>query len=231
MRPKKLIARLGGRFSGALGINLAPGREEEIAKWLLAALLFGARISTSVAARTYRAFERAHVLTPQRIVQTGWDGLVRILDAGGYVRYDFRTATKLLDVFGTLRERYGTLGALHAAAADARDLEARLKGLGKGVGAVTVGIFLRELRGVWAKAQPPLSPLALAAAKDLGLLAPSVEDPQAALSLLMEHWVRDTGNGPDFTDFEAALVRHGLVLRRRGRPAPDSRDLQPPPSA
>jgi hypothetical protein len=220
MRAAEWVDRLGGRFSAELGIDLAADREAEITKWFLAAILFGTRISKVIAANTYRAFERAGVLTPQQIMQTGWDGLVRILDAGGYVRYDFKTATKLLDVFGALRNRYGTLETLHAVAADARDLENRLKGLGKGVGEVTVGIFLREMRGVWEKAQPPLSPPAIAAAKDLGLLAPPIEDPQAALGLLMERWIRDGGNRRSFADFEAALVRHGLALRHRHRRSP-----------
>ena len=206
---------MGGRYATELGIALTTGRDEETAKWLLAALLFGARISTALAVRTYQVFEDAGVLAPERIVQTGWDGLVRLLDAGGYVRYDFRTATKLLTVFGNMRERYGALGALHRAAVDACDLETRLMALGKGIGPVTVNIFLRELRGVWEKADPPLSPLALAAAHDLGLLAPAVEDPRAALSALRTQWIRDAGAAGDFADFEAALVRHSLMFGRR----------------
>lgn len=87
--------------------------------------------------------------------------------------------------------------------------------LGKGIGPVTVNIFLRELRGVWEKADPPLSPQALAAARDLGLLAPAVEDPQTALSALRTQWAEDGGAAGDFADFEAALVRHGLTLGRR----------------
>jgi hypothetical protein len=39
-------------------------------------------------------------------VKTGWDGLVSTLDAGGYVRYDFKTATKLLEVMKNLIDQY-----------------------------------------------------------------------------------------------------------------------------
>ena len=109
------------------------------------------------------------MLTPQRITDTGWDGLVAILDAGGYVRYDFKTATKLLAVCTSLLHEYGgNLDLLHYAATDPRDLETRLKGLGKGIGDTTVAIFLRELRGIWSKAAPPLSPLAQTAAQAMG---------------------------------------------------------------
>ncbi len=43
---------------------------------------------------------------PETIVKTGWDGLVSALDAGGYVRYVFKTATKLLEVMKNLIDQY-----------------------------------------------------------------------------------------------------------------------------
>jgi len=46
--------------------------------------------------QTYYEFEKRKVNTPDAIIDTGWDGLVGILDTGGYTRYDFKTATKLL---------------------------------------------------------------------------------------------------------------------------------------
>ena len=90
---------------------------------------------------------------------------------GGYIRYDFKTATMLLEVMEALQERYGgDLNLLHSQAADARDLEARLEEF-KGIGPVTVNIFLRELRGIWPKAQPLPGDLAVLAARNLGLTA------------------------------------------------------------
>jgi hypothetical protein len=54
-----------------------------------------------------------------------------------------------------LQEQYaGDLNNLHEKAQDGKDLESRLKQLGKGIGDVTVNIFLRELRTVWVKARP-----------------------------------------------------------------------------
>jgi hypothetical protein len=212
--PAELVRSRGGSHAAGLGIDLAAPDAGERFKWFLAAVLYGTRISETLATRTWRAFAARDVLTPARIVQTGWDGLVALLDAGGYVRYDYKTATKLLDVCTVLLRDYGgSLDALHDSAAGPRDLEARLKELGKGIGDATVGIFLRELRGLWSKAAPPLSSLALAAAGELGYLQPGT-DPAHALARLQRAW-RDAGQpAAGFSGFEAALVREGLRLRR-----------------
>jgi hypothetical protein len=132
------------------------------------------------------------------------------------VRYDYKTATKLLAVCDALVRDYGgSLDALHDAAAGARDLEIRIKALGKGIGDITVGIFLRELRGIWARADPPLSPLALAAATTLGYLRTGIDDADHALPRLQHIWAVDGQTATSFADFEAALVREGLRLRRQ----------------
>jgi len=214
--PAELVKNRGGRYAGALGIDLAAPDAAERFKWFLAALLYGTRISVALATRTWREFATRGVLTPDQILQTGWDGLVVILDAGGYVRYDYKTATKLLAVCETLMQDYGgSLDTLHDAAADPRDLENRIKALGKGIGDTTIGIFLRELRGFWAKAEPPLSPLALSAATALGYLRPVTLDPNRALARLRRLWAADVQTAAGFADFESALVREGLRLRRQ----------------
>ena len=213
--PGDLVESRGGRYAPELGIDLAAPDPGERFKWFLAAVLYGARISESLARRTWHEFAARGVLTPDRILATGWDGLVAILDAGGYVRYDYKTATKLVDVCDALMRDYGgSLDALHDAAAGARDLENRLKSLGKGIGDTTVGIFLRELRGIWARADPPLSPLALAAAIALDYLKPGTEASGRTLSRLRRMWAADGAAASDFADFESALVREGLRLRR-----------------
>jgi len=212
----ELLARMPGRFSTELGIDVAAGPQER-QKWFLAAVLFGARISSALAARTYRVFAEAGVLTPQAILATGWDGLVDLLDAGGYARYDFKTATKLLTLMESLTRDYeGDLDRLAAAATDPRDLERRLMALGKGVGPATVNIFLRELRDLWPHARPPLSPLAHLAGEHLRLLPPGL-DPEAALTALRERWQAAPVPGYVFADLEAALVRLGRDYCRKPR--------------
>jgi len=117
-------------------------------KWFLASILFGARISEKIAANTYKVFERYGIDSMEKIIAAGWDELVKILDEGGYVRYDFSTATKLLDISQTLKDKYGSLENLYSQSSDTKDLARRLQEF-KGIGAVTTQIFLRELRGVW----------------------------------------------------------------------------------
>ena len=117
-------------------------------KWFLASILFGARISEKIAVNTYKAFERYGIDSMEKIIAAGWDELVKVLDEGGYVRYDFSTATKLLDISQTLKDKYGSLENLYNQSSDTRDLARRLQEF-KGIGAVTTQIFLRELRGVW----------------------------------------------------------------------------------
>jgi len=212
----RLVERLGGRFSVAMGIDLGSLDKRELFKWFIAAVLFGAPIPQGIAARTYAELSDDALLSPQALLRRGWDGLVEVLDRGGYVRYDFKTATKLLELSKALLDGYqGDLNNLREAASDPRDLERRLEGLAKGIGDVTVGIFLRELRGLWPKAQPRLSSLVMVAARDLGLISRRSADAGGALQRLQKLWVDEGHRGKDFPDFEAALVRYGLELRRK----------------
>jgi len=71
-----LLQTMGGTFSRELGIELSSCSRLELSKWFLAAKLFGARISSATAARTYREFERQGIVLPAQILDTGWDGLV-----------------------------------------------------------------------------------------------------------------------------------------------------------
>ena len=170
MKLKEFVKRYGEPYSKRLGIELATGRSGEVFKWFLASILYGKPIRESSATKTYKCFEKRRILSPEKILQTGWDGLVSILDEGGYTRYDFSTATKLLSVAGKLMERYGgNLNRLHEVAVDSRDLEARIMALGKGLGPTTTSIFLRDMRETWAKADPEPTPLVRQAQKSLGI--------------------------------------------------------------
>lgn len=133
-----------------LGIRL--GKEPEIFKWFLACLLFGKPIQQEVAKRAYLELAKERLTTPDAILKAGWDRLVEVLDAGHYVRYDFSTATKLLEVCRALKEGYGTLTELHRQAKDKKDLTRRLQEF-KGVGPTTTKIFLRDMKAIWPKAR------------------------------------------------------------------------------
>ena len=167
---RDFVRQYGQPFSEMLGIDLKSRKSGEISKWFLASLLYSKPIRESTATLTYQVFEESEVVSPPAIVKTGWEGLVSLLDEGGYTRYDFSTASKLLQVFGNLQKNYsGDLNRLHEAAADSEDLAKRLRDLGKGIGATTVSVFLRDMRGIWPKADPQPSPLVRLGMRELGI--------------------------------------------------------------
>jgi len=214
---KKLIENVGGRFSVALCIDLSSQNAAEIFKWFLASVLFGTRISERIVIKTYKEFEKEGILSPAVILNTGWDRLVEILDRGGYVRYDFKTATKLLDLSTALMDKYnGNLNVLHLTASGPRDLEVRLKALAKGIGDVTVNIFLREMRGIWDYAEPLPSDLVVMAATHMRIISARSKDRESVLALLKKKWTYEDMKRKDFPDFEAALLRLGKDYCRKG---------------
>jgi hypothetical protein len=201
---RRLVETLGGRFSAEMGIDVDRG-DREVERWLLAATLFGTRISTAIAVRTYRLMAQAGVGTLADVEARSWDELVELLDRGGYVRYDYRTATRLQQLAAALHGhgidalRKGTLDQTRAA------LDAL-----PGWGPVTVSAFLRELRGVWPVVDPPLDDRAAKAAHHAGLAGPS-DDPLERLQTV------STQAGLDLRDLEASLVRLWLAHGRQFR--------------
>lgn len=128
-----------------LGITVSKGDPDSLFQWLLASFLFGKRINQKIAAATWRALVRTHGRdTPQKLCRCTHAQLVKILGEGGYARYDESTATRLWLLCRTLLDDYGgsVLGIVEAAGSRA-EFERRLRGF-KGIGPVTVGIFMRE---------------------------------------------------------------------------------------
>ena len=153
-------------YSEELGLDLT--RPEDRFRWFLASILFAKRISAEIAKKTYHRFEEEELTTPEKMLAAGWDRLVEVLDSGGYVRYDFSTASNLLKIVEELKQKYGDLEELHRESNSPVDLERRLQEF-KGVGPVGVNIFLRELRGIWEKAEPKPSQMAVKTANRIGL--------------------------------------------------------------
>lgn len=203
MKLKDFVAVYGQPYSVMLGINLKLKRNEDIVKWFLAAILYSKPIRESSATRTYQCFEKHGITTARRIVAAGWDRLVSILDEGGYTRYDFSTADKLLEIFGNLERLYGgDLNRLHDASEDAAELEENLKRLGKGIGDTTVSIFLRDMMQIWPKAEPKPTPLVAMALKRLG-----IRD-------LKQYGKK---HRMDIVRLETALVRYSKTFLKKGR--------------
>lgn len=180
--------------------------------WFVAASLFAKPISAAAARTTAQLLFKEGIRTPAAIERCGWDGLVTILDLGGYVRYDFSTATKLLAIAAALpRDR---IRRVVAGATSARELEDQLTKI-PGVGPKTVAIFLRELRGAGG---PPvaLSEEARGAARKLRLALANLDLPQRDLARL-----------------ESVLVRIWIEHCKRGRwstcPASARCGCMPPP--
>jgi endonuclease III len=138
-------------YSEELGLDLKT--PEGRFQWFLASILFAKRISTSIAKKTFRIFQAENIVTPEAILTAGWDRLVAILDAGGYARYDFSTATNLLEISKELVENIGDLEGLYARAESPRHLED----------------LLGDFRGIWDKADPVPSHLAVEVAQKLGI--------------------------------------------------------------
>ncbi len=128
-----------------LGFEVRPGDEGSLFKWFLASFLFGNRISQAIAARAWRVIVHEHGCdTPARIAACSHAQLVRMLGEGGYRRYDESTATRLSLLCGSLAaDDGGGILAIAAAADDREDFERRLLAF-KGVGPVTLSIFMRE---------------------------------------------------------------------------------------
>lgn len=193
-----LVETLGTPYSKLLEIDL----EREPFKWLLASVLFGARISEKIAINTYREFEKEGLTSPIAILNRGWNGLVEVLDKGGYVRYDFKTADKLLALCKNLTEKYGDLNEVHNNAKNSKELETMLKDLAKGIGDVTVNIFLREMRNIWKKADPKLQEFVTVAARNLGI------------ENINDFWKEHLRN-IQFSSWEIALLRLGKDFCRK----------------
>src|SRR5690348_6469449 len=135
-------------YAKDLGIDLSSKQETEYFKWFLASLLFGKPIQQEVAKRTYFEFVNVGLTNPDAILQAGWDKLVEVLDRGHYVRYDFSTATKLLDISKALKEKYGTITNLLKQSKTIDELSFRLQEF-KGIGPKTTEIFLRDMKPIF----------------------------------------------------------------------------------
>jgi len=177
---QKKLSDLAG-YAQELGLDLK-NRDDRFG-WFVAAVLLTGGESAQIAKDTYRTLRSEGLVTPEAIIEAGWDRLVEVLDAGGYVVYDFATASKILDIASKIKERYGSLEDLYLQAKNERDLVKKLQEF-KGVGPTTVNTFLRELKGIWEKAKPDLSPVAVEVASRLGLCETDLEELSTELALV-----------------------------------------------
>ena len=108
----RVVAVLGGRYSAELGIDVDAG-EAEVERWFVAAAMFGARISPRIAERAFGMLAAAGLARIGQLRHVPTADLIGMLDAGGYARYDFRTATRLLQLCEVIGDRYdGQVGLI-----------------------------------------------------------------------------------------------------------------------
>lgn len=127
-----------------LGIDPAAG-DEELFRWLVACLLFGARIRQEVAADAFRALSADGDLTPERLAGADRQHLVEVLGGAGYRRYDETKAGELIRLGQDVVDRYGgRLSALPEGAETPKERRARLQQF-SGIGPTASDIFLRDV--------------------------------------------------------------------------------------
>ena len=193
-RARTLVTTLGGRYSIQLQIDV-DGGSDEVERWALAATLLGTAVPSRSVVAAWDALDRAGV---DSILRAGERGQAELLDLVGadLPRESRRAPHRISLVAAALADRgYRRLASLGEALADPHELTCTLTAL-PGWGPVTVHTFLRELRGVWPGATPPLGTPATHAAEHAHL-PPSLDglDAVAAVARL------------DVRDVEASLWR------------------------
>ena len=207
MKLGEFLKRYGLLYSKELGIDV----KKEPNKWLLASVLFGGRISTTIAKKTFAVYDKEGLTSPEKIIETSHRKLVEIHGKGGYARYDGVTAEYIMGIARKLLDEYdGNVKKLDELSQNPNDLELHLIDF-RGIGSVTARIFLRELRGIWKNADPEPTIIEILAAKKLGIL----KSDENALEELKKYWHNNKVKGYDFRNFETALVRYGLDVRRK----------------
>lgn len=195
---RALLDRHGTTYCEELGIDIGKGTPSPLFRWLVAAILFSARIGAEQAVKASRALTEAGWTTAEKMAGTTWEERVEVLNRSGYARYDESTARMLGDTCDHLLEAWrGDLRHLRDAAERDPGEERRLLKEFKGLGEVGCDIFMRETQEAWDELFPFADRRALAAAGRLGL-------PEDAAGLAR------TVDRAEFPRLVAALVRTDL---------------------
>ena len=102
MKLGEFLKRYGLLYSKELGIDV----KKEPNKWLLASVLFGGRISTTIAKKTFAVYDKEGLTSPEKIIETSHRKLVEIHGKGGYARYDGVTAEYIMGIARKLLDEY-----------------------------------------------------------------------------------------------------------------------------
>ena len=157
-------------YADRLHIAVAKNTPSALYQWLIASLLFSARISADAAESAAEALFDKGWRTPRKMAETTWGERVKVLNRSGYARYDESTSRYIGDTTALLLERYGgDLRRLREAAEHDPPRERELLQEFKGIGEVGADIFFREAQLAWEELFPFADAKALKAAATLGL--------------------------------------------------------------
>lgn len=167
---RAVLARHPKSYAEELHVDLSKDTPAPLYQWLLASLLFSARIAAEQAGKAAAALFAQGWRTPDRMAETTWEQRVRVLNRAGYARYDESTARYIADTTELLQERYGgDLRKLREAAGRDPARERELLEEFKGIGDVGADIFFREVQVAWDELYPFADAKALGAAEKLEL--------------------------------------------------------------
>jgi len=201
-----LVTRLGGSYSGLLGIRLASMDSDEAFKWFVAAMLLGSPVRAASALAAYRALGSQGLLEPHQLATVDEGALVETLAACGITGYARRIGLGLrLGAESLIADYDADINRLHFFAEDASDLVRKLRQLGPKMSHRAVNLFLREMSGVWDKARPGLSAAGVAAACRLGIVGAGTSTGEA-VDRLRAAWERTPHTARTYADLEVALV-------------------------
>ncbi|PEQ12397.1 hypothetical protein B2G71_12330 [Novosphingobium sp. PC22D] len=165
-----LIEKHGETYAAEIGIRLERDEPMPLFQWLVACLLFSARIGAAQAVEAAKALNEAGLTTVDHMCDAAWQERVDVLNANGYARFDESTSTKLAKTAALLKERYGgDLRELRKAANGDRDRILDLLEEFNGIGPLGAQIFAREAQTVWDELAPFADQKALAVAKRMEL--------------------------------------------------------------
>lgn len=196
---RHLLDKHGRTYCDELGIDISKNTPSQLFRWLVASLLFSARIGAGQAVEAAKALSHAGWTTPRKMADATWRQRVEVLNKNGYARYDESTSRMLEDTSRLLLDKYG--GDLRRLREDAGgDVERAVSLLTefKGIGPTGAHIFLREAQAAWDEFNPFADKRSLEAAGRIGL------DTDARS--LSKHVARK-----DFPRLVTALVRAGLA--------------------
>ncbi len=161
---RELLEQHGRTYAAEAGISLRD-TPAPLFQLLVLSLLLSARIRASVAVASARALFDADMRDARRMADATWQQRVDALGAGGYRRYDERTATQLGQAAELVLDHYrGDLRRLRE-----KGDAGRLLREVPGIGPAGCDIFLREAQGVWPDYAPYFDGKARDGAKQLGL--------------------------------------------------------------